>query len=232
VPNSYAVSWRILLLCCFLWPAVAIAQTQDPENERRLGLWLDQTISAGMSPNTSMEFEFHQRFNDRGSHLFEYFFQVGPGFALRPWLRLIPSYRYQRFRDLPISYENRLIVNLTLSTKRGRWQPILRTLSEGRFPQNRIPSARIRLRPGIEYTLPLRIRRPPVLVVNNELFFVPGTNSFASGGSFTQNRFQAGFRLPLTGSVSVRPYFMLQSVNLPSHWETNGIIGISLGLKF
>ena len=73
--------------------------------------------------------------------------------------------------------------------------------------------------------------RRPALVVSNEFFVVPGTNSFAAGGSFTQNRFQVGIRLPVTDSFSTRPYFMLQSVNLPSGWDTNGIIGISLAFK-
>jgi hypothetical protein len=79
--------------------------------------------------------------------------------------------------------------------------------------------------------LPLRMKRRPVLVVSNELFVVPGTNSFAAGGSFTQNRFQVGVRLPITDSFSVRPYYLLQSVNLPTGWETNEIIGMSLTIK-
>jgi hypothetical protein len=110
--------------------------------------------------------------------------------------------------------------------------PNLRTLIEERFPDNRPASARLRFRPGIEYTLPGRMTQRPVLVVNNEFFVVPGNNSFAAGGSFTQNRFQVGVRLPVTGSFSVRPYFLLQTVNLPTGWETNLIIGISLGSKF
>jgi Protein of unknown function (DUF2490) len=75
------------------------------------------------------------------------------------------------------------------------------------------------------------MKRRPVLVVNNEFFFVPGTNSFAAGGSFTQNRFQVGVRLPITDSFSMRPYYLLQSVNLPTGWKTNEIIGMSLAIK-
>lgn len=230
--NTGSASWCVAGVCLCLLALPVTAQTQDPENEKRLGLWLDQTVSAGLATNRSMEFEFHQRLDQGASQLFEYFFQGGPGFVLKPWLTVIPIYRYQRFVGNPTSYENRLIVNLTLSATRGRWRAILRTLSEGRFPANRIASARIRLRPGVEYRLPLRARRKPVLVVNNEFFLVPGPNSFASGGSFTQDRLQAGFRLPVTDALSVRPYFMLQAVNLPAHWETNGILGISLGVKF
>jgi len=73
--------------------------------------------------------------------------------------------------------------------------------------------------------------RQLVLIVNDEFFIVPGTNSFAAGGAFTQNRFQAGVRLPITESLSVRPYYLLQSVNLPVGWETNEVVGISIGLK-
>ena len=122
-------------------------------------------------------------------------------------------------------------VNLTLSTKRGPWRPNLRTLIEGRFPDSRPVSARLRFRPGVDYTLPLRIKRPPVLVVSNEFFVVPGENSFAAGGSYTQNRFQVGVRLPIVDTFSIRPYHMLQSVNSPAGWDTNQIIGISLALK-
>jgi len=68
-----------------------------------------------------------------------------------------------------------------------------------------------------------------VLVANNEFFIVPGYNPFANGGSsYTQNRFQVGVRFPIADSFSVRPYYLLQSVNLPAGWETNEIVGISL----
>jgi hypothetical protein len=69
-------------------------------------------------------------------------------------------------------------------------------------------------------------------VVNNEFFLVPGTNSFAAGDTFTQNRFQVGIRLPIADSFSIRPYFLLQSLNLPTGWESTGIIGISLASRF
>ena len=70
-----------------------------------------------------------------------------------------------------------------------------------------------------------------MLVVSNEFFIVPWSNSFAAGGAYTQNRFQVGVRFSITDSVSVRPYYLLQSVNLPTGWDTNEIIGISLGFK-
>jgi uncharacterized protein DUF2490 len=90
---------------------------------------------------------------------------------------------------------------------------------------------RFRFRPGVDYTLPLRMKRRAVLVMRDEFFVLPGTNSFAAGGTFTQNRFQVGVRLPITDSFSVRPYYLQQSVNLPSGWETNEIIGISVAAQ-
>jgi len=90
-------------------------------------------------------------------------------------------------------------------------------LVEGRFPDNRIASARLRFRPGVEYTLPVRLTRRPVLVVNDEFFIVPGANSFAAGGTFTQHRFQVGVRLPVTDFYSIRPYYML-AVREPASW--------------
>jgi hypothetical protein len=77
----------------------------------------------------------------------------------------------------------------------------------------------------------VRLALRPTLVVNNEFFIVPGTNSFAAGGSFTQNRFQVGVRLRISDSLSLRPYFLLQSVNLPAGWDTNQIVGLSAAVR-
>jgi Protein of unknown function (DUF2490) len=225
----------VLCGCVLAVPAKAQQQQEpeDPENEKQIGLWLDQGISTNLSANKSLEVEFYERFDEGASHLFEYFVQGGVAFRLRPWFTLIPIYRYQRFPGNPtINYENRLLLNLTLSTSRGLWRPILRTLIEERFPDDRPASARLRFRPGVDYTLPLRMARRPVLVVNNEFFIVPGNNPFANGGSsYTQNRFQVGVRLLIADSFSVRPYYLLQSVNLPTGWDTNQIVGISLAVK-
>jgi len=230
--------WVLFIFALLSFNGLAIparAQQQapeDPEDEKQVGLWLDQGISADLSASKSLEVEVHERFDEGASNLFEYFFQGGVGFRLRPWLTVIPIYRYQRFPANPtIAYENRLQLNLTLSISRGPWRPNLRTLIEGRLPDNRPASARLRFRPGIDYTLPVRMQWRPVLVVNNEFFVVPGENSYAAGGSFTQNRFQIGVRLPFADSFSIRPYYMLQSLNLPTGWDNNHIIGISLALK-
>ena len=141
------------LLCSCLLAIPARAQQQpepeDPEDEKQIGLWLDQGISTPFSANKSLEVEFHERLDEGASNLFEYFVQAGVAFRLRPWFTLIPIYRYQRYPGNPaIAYENRLQLNLTLSTSRGAWRSILRTLIEGRFPDDRPASARLRFPPA------------------------------------------------------------------------------------
>jgi hypothetical protein len=234
MPNNIgrAIVLAALFCCVLTGQARAQQQPEDPEDVKKLGLWLDQGISTGLTPSKSLEIEFYERYDEVISNLYEYFVQGGVAFRVRPWLTVTPLYRYQRFPGNPtIAYENRLLLNVTMSTSRGSWRPNLRTIVEGRFPDNRVASARFRFRPGVDYTLPFRMKRRPVLVVSDEFFVVPGTNSFAAGGSFTQNRFQVGVRLPITDSFSVRPFYLLQSVNLPTGWETNEIIGISLAAK-
>jgi hypothetical protein len=229
------ILFAVSLLCSLAWPLPGKAQEQppeDPETEKQVGLWLDQAISIDRSPNRSLEFEVHELFDNGASNLFEYFFQGGIAFRLRPWLTVTPAFSYLRFPGNPdVSYENRPLLNLTLSTSRGQCRPVLRARIEGRIPDNRPASARLRLRPGIEYTLPLGVTRRPVLVVNNEFFLVLGTSSFFSRDSYTQNRFQAGVRVPITTSFSIRPYYMLVSTTEATGWDTNPVIGISLAFR-
>jgi len=223
----------VLALFCVL-PIAARAQQQlpeDPEDDKRFGLWLDQGVSAALWTNKSLEVEFHERFDEGAENLYEYFVQGGIAFRPRPWFMVLPIYRYQRYPVSATAYENRILLNFTLSRPQGTWRPNFRTLIEGRFPDNRSSSARPRFRPGIDYVLPLRTAWRPVLVVNNEFFLVPWENPYANGGSYTQNRFQIGVRLPITGSLAVRPYYLLQSVNLPLGWDTNEILGISLAYR-
>jgi hypothetical protein len=226
----------VLAVCACVLAVNARAQhpslPQDPEDDKQLGLWLDQGLSAALWKDKSLEIEFHERFDEGAENLYEYFVQGGVAFRLRPWFMILPIYRYQRYPTTATAYENRILLNLTVGKSKGSWRPNFRTLIEGRFPDNRDASARLRFRPGIDYVLPLRTAWRPVLVVNNEFFLVPWTNPYANGGSsYTQNRFQFGVRLPVTASLSVRPYYLLQSVNLPTGWETNEIVGISLGYK-
>src|SRR5215831_488017 len=91
----------VLALCCCALTVAARAQQQplpeDPEDDKRFGLWLDQGLSAALWTNKSLEVEFHERFDEGASDLYEYFVQGGVAFRLRPWLMVIPIYRYQRF---------------------------------------------------------------------------------------------------------------------------------------
>ncbi|HZD30149.1 MAG TPA: DUF2490 domain-containing protein [Candidatus Angelobacter sp.] len=226
----------LAVLCSCVLAVSAQGQQQkpeDPEDEKRFGLWLDQGISAALSGNKSLEVAFQQRFDEGGSNLFEYYFQVGVAFRPRSWLTLIPIYRYQRFPANPaVAYQNRLQFNITLSTSRGPWRYNLRTLIEGRFPDHLPASARLRFRPGVDYTVPLRTPWRPTLILSNEFFIVPGFNPFSSGdSSFTQNRFQFGVRLPISNLLSVRPYYMLQTVNLPAGWKNTENIGITIAFR-
>jgi hypothetical protein len=230
--NIRSVILFAVLCCCVVTGRAQAQQPEDPEDDKKLGLWLDQGISSGLTPSKSLEIEFYERYDEVISNFYEYFVQGGIAFRVRPWLTVTPLYRYQRFPGNPtVAYENRLLLNVTMATSRGAWRPNLRIMIEGRLPDSRPASARFRFRPGVDYTLPLRVKRPPALVVSNEFFVVAGTNSFAAGGSFTQNRFQVWVRLPITDSFSIRPYYLLQSVNLPTGWETNEIIGISMAIK-
>ena len=98
-------------LCCALAGQATAQQPQppeDPEDEKQIGLWLDQGIVAGLSVSKSLELEFHERFDEGASNLFEYFLQGGVAFRLRPWIRVIPIYRYLRFPGNPsVACENR-----------------------------------------------------------------------------------------------------------------------------
>jgi len=228
----FASRTLLTLTTCSILVFAAHAQEpqapEDPADDKQFGLWLDQGLSAGLWTDKSLEVEFHERLDEGGSNLYEYFVQAGIAFRPRPWLMVLPSYRYQRFPGSATNYENRILLNATVSRPQGTWRPNFRTLIEGRFPDDRGGSARLRLRPGLDYVFPLRSARPPVLVVSNEFFLVPWSSPFAVGGAYTQNRFQIGVRLPVTASLTVRPYFLLQSVNLVSGWDSNNIFGVSL----
>jgi hypothetical protein len=67
-----------LCSCVLAVPARAQQQNPDvPEDEKQIGLWLDQGISTGLSANKSLDVEFHERFDEGASNLFEYFVQGG-----------------------------------------------------------------------------------------------------------------------------------------------------------
>ena len=63
--GRYWVRWMILLpvlFCCVMVVPARAQQQQppeDPEDEKQIGLWLDQGISAGLSTSKSLEVEFY-----------------------------------------------------------------------------------------------------------------------------------------------------------------------------
>ena len=115
--TAYRYIVLVVLTCCVLSVAFAAQQQpapEDPEDDKQLGLWLDQGISIPFSTDKSVEVEFHERFDEGASNLYEYFAQVGIAFRPRPWLIVIPTYRYQRYPGNPtVEYESRLQLNLT-----------------------------------------------------------------------------------------------------------------------
>ena len=56
----------VLCGCVLAVPAKAQQQLEpeDPENEKQIGLWLDQGISTGLSANKSLDVEFYKRFDE------------------------------------------------------------------------------------------------------------------------------------------------------------------------
>ena len=114
--------------------AAAATAGRGSGNGAEIWLWLDEAVSTPFSPDRSLEFEFHQRLDDGASNLFEYFFQGGMAFGLRPGLTRIPIYRYQRYPgDVITPYENRLLLKVTLTTKRGGGSPSYARLPRGDF---------------------------------------------------------------------------------------------------
>ena len=115
----------LALCCCALAVAVRAQQQQlpeDPEDDKRFGLWLDQGLSAALWTHKSLEIEFYERFDEGASNLYEYFVQGGVAFRFRRWLMVLPIYRYQRYPVSTTAYENRILLNLTLSRSHyGLW---------------------------------------------------------------------------------------------------------------
>jgi hypothetical protein len=104
----------VLALRCGGLAVAAGAQQQqppeDPEDDKRFGLWLDQGLSAALWTNKSLEVEFHARFDEGASNHYEYFVQGGVAFRLRPWLMVLPIYRYQRYPVSTTACENRILI--------------------------------------------------------------------------------------------------------------------------
>ncbi len=159
-------------------PLAARAQQQppeDPEDDKQLGLWLDQGLSAGLWTDKSLEVEFHERPDEGALEPLRVFqVQAGMAFRPRPWPAVLPSYRYQRFPASATEYEkNRILLNITVS-RPSAWILAAQPAHAHRrpLPDNRVASARIRFRPGLDYVLPIPTPRPLVLVIASNEFFL------------------------------------------------------------
>lgn len=212
-----------LITLVLLAPSAVLAQT-PPAPSTDNELWLDQNLSLGLSPRTKLELSTVQRLDRGASNLFEAFWEAGLDVRVRPWLSVMPAFRHIRnepFRT-EARYENRMMLNVTAGIRRGRWRPDLRMRLEGRFTEDRAARLRIRLRPRVQYTLPVGGARQPVLGVHNEFFLDAHT------GSYVRNRVQAGVELPLAQHFSVRPYYMLESNRIAVGWDHDNVWGLSL----
>ena len=92
--SIYRVIFFVVVCCCVVTGRVKAQQSQapeDPEDDKKLGLWLDQGISTGLTPSKSLKIEVHERYDDVISNLYEYFGQAGVAFRLRPWLTVTPN---------------------------------------------------------------------------------------------------------------------------------------------
>ncbi|HTD54006.1 MAG TPA: hypothetical protein VK670_01395, partial [Silvibacterium sp.] len=71
-----------MLVCAVLCVLATSARAQqqkpeDPEDDKKVGLWFDQPVSFTLPHNRSLDFEFHERSDDGASNLYEYFAQGG-----------------------------------------------------------------------------------------------------------------------------------------------------------
>lgn len=210
----------IVCLALFAWPAPA----QDWDQE----VWLDQRFSFSLSPKTFLRLRFLQGADENVSHLFDAYFELDMGFHVRPWLTLMPGFRYDRLDAFGQNsrFENRPQFALVLHTRAGRWRPNLRFLFEGRFLQGEPGFLRFLPQPGVEYTLSTYQDRPLVLYLTNEFAFDSRSNRFS------RNRFQVGISLPATPHFSLIPYYMIESSRLPAVWDHDNIWGLSLWWRF
>jgi len=191
-------------------------------------LWLDQNISLHLSPKTSLQIVFAERANEGASDLFQVYGQVGVAIQATPWLVLAPAYRHDRHDpfDPGSRYEHRPLLDVTARRPQGALRPVLRTRFEGRFFENQDGFLRLRIRPGLDYTLPLESRFRPGLLVDDEVFY-----DFRAD-SLNRNRLRAGVSIRLTDHFSLRPYYMLESNRLPAAWDHDNIWGLSLIWKY
>jgi hypothetical protein len=199
-------------------------RAQGVDNE----LWLDQILALRLSPKTSLQLRLTERADQGASHLFQMYGQVGVAIQAKPWLVIAPLFRHDRHDpfDPDARYENRPLLDVTVRRPQGALQPILRTRFEGRFIEGQDGFLSIRIRPGLVYTLPLKSRLRPGLLVDDEFFYDTRADTL------NRNRLRAGVLLRVNEHFSLRPYYMLESVRLPRLWDDDNIWGLSLFWRY
>jgi hypothetical protein len=199
-------------------------RAQGVDNE----LWLDQILALRLSPKTSLQLRLTERADQGASHLFQMYGQVGVAIQAKPWLVIAPLFRHDRHDpfDPDARYENRPLLDVTVRRPQGALQPILRTRFEGRFIEGQDGFLSIRIRPGLVYTLPLKSRLRPGLLVDDEFFYDTRADTL------NRNRLRAGVLLRVNEHFSLRPYYMLESIRLPGLWDDDNIWGLSLFWRY
>ncbi|MFQ5818146.1 MAG: DUF2490 domain-containing protein [Terriglobia bacterium] len=204
--------------------AASSVAAQEVDNE----LWIDQNFSFTLSPRTALRLQHVNRFDENVSNFATSFLQVGVRFKVRSWLSLTPWFRHLRANpfDANSRFENRLLLDAGFATRRGRWHPNLRARFERRFIEAQKAFFRFRIRPGVQYKLPVRWQRRPALDFANELSYDTRADRL------NRNRFRVGILLPATAKFSLRPYYMVESNRLPTRWDHDNIWGVSLYWNF
>lgn len=212
--------WSLLFLALVAQNTAA----QNRDNE----LWLTETFSFGLSPKTRLDFRLEQRVNENVSNLLQAFVETGISFQARPWLNLVPGFRFVRHEPFKTEarFENRPQLDVLMHRRWSSWRAELRTRFEGRFIEGESGSLRIRVRPGIQYTLPVRKGNPPAILIDNDLFFDP------QGGGYNRNRLRVGVSLPISSRLSWTPYYMVESNRLPALWDHDNIWGLVFSWRY
>jgi hypothetical protein len=105
MPNTIGRMMVLASLCCFAMYGQARAQQvtapEDPEDDKKLGLWLDQGFSIGLTSNKSLEIEVHERYDEVISNFYEYFCRAALHFECDRGSRLRLCIDISASREIP-----------------------------------------------------------------------------------------------------------------------------------
>ena len=212
--------WLVLILA--IAPAGAIGQDSDQE------MWLDQAFTFRLNRKTSLRLLAFERFDKNITDLFISDIQVGVGYQALPWLAVTPSYghAWNNTSNANASYENRTAAEIIVGTIVNRWRPVVRTHLEGKYLKDQRGFFRLRLRPGIQYALRPSSRFAPAFMVENEFIFDNRALHYK------RNRIRAGVPFRAAEHLSLTPYFMVESTKLPTLWDHDKILGLTMSWDY